>query len=71
MRDYFQRDDTDPGHIPSLRARLSRTQVEFIDGMIPRRFVDRSDGIRRLVDIGIEHFPDDASSSLKPEGVGR
>ena len=51
--------DADPGHIPSLRARLSRTQVEFIDGMIPRRFVDRSDGIRRLIEIGIRHFPDD------------
>jgi len=68
VRDYFQRDNADPGHVPSLRARLPRDRIDWIDERIPRRFVDRSDAMRRLIEIGIEHFPDDAPKS---EGVGR
>ena len=55
--------DADPSSVPSLRARLPRDRIDWIDERIPRRFVDRSDAMRRLIEIGIENFPDDAPKS--------
>ena len=55
--------DADPSSVPSLRARLPRDRIDWIDERIPRRFVDRSDAMRRLIEIGIEHFPDDVPSA--------
>ena len=49
--------DADPSSVPSLRARLPRDRIDWIDERIPRRFVDRSDAMRRLIEIGIETFP--------------
>jgi hypothetical protein len=53
---YFQAPDIDPGFIPSLRVRLPRARLEAIDKLIPTVFTDRSDAIRQLTGIGLQHL---------------
>jgi hypothetical protein len=56
IRGIGQADDIDPGFIPSLRVRLPRARLEAIDKLIPEVFTDRSDAIRQLCGIGLQHL---------------
>ena len=66
---YVQNDDHDATCIPSLRVRLPRARIEAIDALIPRHFTDRSDAIRQLTGLGLDHF--DAAPRLKSEEAQR